>query len=515
MFLYFLLLLVFYALTNHFLNKFRNFPPIPFPTLPIIGHLYLLIKPHHFHRTLTKISNRFGPVFLLRFGSRRILIISSPSAAEECLKQKDVFFANRPLDLLSGKHLGYNYTTIATSSYNDHWRNLRRISTFEILSVNRLNTLLHIRTDEVRLLVHRLLHLQNQEDRNPVLDMRPLFTEVTLNIMMRMIAGKRYYEDCVVSKEDAEEAETFRKMIKESIELTSYSSVRDYLPVLRWVGVGRGFEKSLIELQKKRDGFMHILIEQHKKNMASSNSNSSHDEKKTKTMIGVLLSLQESEPEYYKDEIIKGLVLDLLAAGTETSAGTMEMALSFLLNHPEAMKKAHTELVNCVGHGRLVNESDLANLPYLHCIIKETLRLIPPGPLIPHASSKETTVSGYHVPGGCMVLVNIWAIQRDPNVWAEPNKFKPERFLEGAELREGFKLLPFGYGRRICPGENLALRMVGLTLASIIQCFEWERVTEKMVDMDETARGLTVSLTNPLQAMCRPRSTMMNVLSQI
>ncbi|KAM6554243.1 hypothetical protein CsatB_015005 [Cannabis sativa] len=333
---------------------------------------------------------------------------------------------------------------------------------------------------------------------------------------MRMIVGKRYYEDCIVSSKDSEEAEMFRGMITESLRSASYVLVSDFLPILRMFGFEKKLHKKMIELRNNRDRFMQILINQHKttpKTDCSSNSNESKNN--VKSMIEVLMALQESEPEYYKDEIIKGLLLDLLAAGTETSTTTMEIALSFLLNHPEAMEKAHMELVNIIGNDRLVNESDLAKLPYLHAIIKETLRLLPPGPVIVHASSNETTISGHRVPAGCMVLFNMWAIHRDPMIWAEPDKFMPERFLENEGLGEGFTLLPFGYGRRVCPGENLAWRMMGLTLATIIQCFEWERMSHKMVDMSEYVRGLSLSLTNPLQAKCRPRSTMIKVISQI
>ncbi|XP_062113868.1 isoflavone 2'-hydroxylase-like [Humulus lupulus] len=513
MFIYFPLFLIIFFITSHLYNKVQNFPPTLFPTLPIIGHLYILKNTNHFHRTLTQISKWLGPVFHLWFGTHPVLVISSPSTAEECLKQKDTIFANRPLGLTSGKTIYYNYTTLVTSPYNDHWRKLRRISTLEILGANRLSALSYMRTDEVRLLVLRLLRLWDQDDNTPTLNMRSLFMEVTLNTMMRMIVGKRYYEDCIVS----EEAEMFQEMITQTPKLSSYTLISDFIPMLRIFGYEKKIRKNMIELQNNRDKFMQNLIEQQKK-ATKNDDNSLSQEKKMKTMIEVLLTLQESEPEYYKDEIIKGLMLDLIIAGSDTSAGTMEIALSFLLNHPEVMKKAHSELVNCVGEDRLVNESDLAKLPYLHSIIKETLRLLPPGPLIARASSKETTIGGYRVPIGCMVLINTWAIQRDPNTWVEPNKFMPERFLknEGLAPRElGFTFLAFGNGRRTCPGENLAWRMVGLTLATIIQCFEWERVSEKMVDMSEHLRGLTLSMTNPLLAKCQPRSTMMKVLSQI
>lgn len=205
----------------------------------------------------------------------------------------------------------------------------------------------------------------------------------------------------------------------------------------------------------------------------------------------------------------------LLTAGTDTSAGTMEWAMSLLLNNPKVLKKAQAEIDNLVGHDRLIDETDLAKLPYLHCIINETMRMYPAGPLlVPHESSEDCLVGGFHVPRGTILLVNMWAIQNDPKIWEEPTSFKPERF-EGFEgVRDGFKLMPFGSGRRGCPGEGLAMRIVGLALGSLIQCFEWERIGKEMVDMSEGA-GLTMPKAQPLQANCRPRSAMVNLLSQV
>lgn len=205
----------------------------------------------------------------------------------------------------------------------------------------------------------------------------------------------------------------------------------------------------------------------------------------------------------------------LLAAGTDTSAATIEWAMSLLLNHPEVLQRAQAEINGVVGSSRLVSESDLTRLPYLHCIINETLRMYPAGPLlVPHESSEECHVGGYRVPGSTMLLVNLYSIHRDPKYWPEPAKFKPERF-EGMEgVRDGHKMMPFGSGRRGCPGENLALRMVGVTLGLLIQCFEWDRVSEELVDMTE-GTGLTMPKARPLIARCRTRESMKPLLSQI
>ncbi|KAG8654798.1 cytochrome P450 81Q32 [Manihot esculenta] len=496
MILHFLLFLVFYVLTKHFLNKIQNLPTSPFPALPIIGHLHLLNKP--LHRSLSTISKRYGPILLLQFGSRRVLLVSSPSAAEECFTKNDIIFANRPR-LLAGKHIGYNFTSLAWAPYGDLWRNHRKLSSLEILSSHRLELLSGIRSDEVKLLIRRLFR-----NKDEIVDLKSAFFQLILNVMMRMIAGKRYYNENV---EEVEEVASFQEIVRETFQMAT-SNMGDFLPLLAKVG---GVEKRLLDLQKRRDGFIQSLIEEHRNKMTIS-----LPDEKNKTFIEVLLTLQQSDPESYTDQTIKSIMMALLGAGTDTSATTMEWAMSLLVNNPEILKKAQKEIDNVMGYDHLITESDTSKIPYLQCIISEVLRMYPAGPLlVPHESSEECSIGGYRVPPGTMLLVNVWSIQNDPQVWDEPQKFIPERF-DGREavVRDGFRLMPFGSGRRSCPGEGLALRMVGLTLGSVLQCFEWERVGNEMVDMTEGV-GLTMPKAQPLLVKCRPRPSMVNLLSQV
>nr|WQI83140.1 CYP81B303 [Corydalis yanhusuo] len=500
----FLLFLALIFFTKRLFKTPKNLPPTP-PSLPILGHLHLLKKP--LHRTLSKFSNKFGPIISLRFGSRPVLVISSPSLAEECFTTNDVVFANRPR-LLIGKHLGYNYTNLVWAPYGHNWRNLRKITTLEIFSSNRLQMFSNIRTDEVKSMVKRFGSGFENGGEYRTVEMKQTLFELTLNVMMRMVAGKRYYGEEV---EDMEEAKRFREMVVETFYLAGASNIADFLGGLKWLGIN-GLEKRVVRLKEKRDVFFRGLIEERRAKTMMNN-----DEERSKlTMIDVLLSSQKNEPEYYSDQMIIGVIGVLLSAGTDTSAGTMEWAMSLLVNNPEVIKKAQAEIDIIVGQDRLLNESDLAKLPYLHAIIIETLRLYPAGPLlVPHESSEECTIGGYKIPRGTMLLVNLWAIQNDPKLWDEPRNFKPERFegLEG-ERREGYKLMPFGTGRRGCPGEGLAMRVVGLGLGCLIQCFEWDRVGKELEDMTE-GPGLTLPKAQPLEAKCRPRPNMVHLLSQL
>ncbi|KAJ0818850.1 putative oxidoreductase [Helianthus annuus] len=501
-----LLLTTAFLLTGGLLRRSTTtLPPTVFPTLPIIGHLYLLKKP--LYRTLAKISSKHGPILFLRFGTRRVLLISSPTAAEECFTKNDIVFANRPR-FLAGKILGYNYTSFGWAPYGDHWRNLRRISTVEILSSHRLNELHDIRTDEARLLVQKLMSTCSC----PV-NLSLLFSEMTMNMMMRMISGKRFFG----GNNEGEEGKRFKEIVKESFSVSGASNLGDYLPVLNWFGVN-GLEKKMIALQRKRDLFIQGLVDHLRKGvMEAGNDDSSKKKKKKKkknTMIEVLLQLQEADPEYYTDKLIKSFVLNLLTAGTDTSTATMEWAFSLLLNHKHVLNKARDEIDTHVGKDRLVEESDMANLPYLLCIVNETMRMYPAGPLlVPHESSDDCVVGGYHIPRGTMLIVNQWAIHHDPSLWKDPEMFKPERFegLEG-RTRDGFRFMPFGFGRRSCPGEGLAMHIVGLTLGLLIQCFDWERISEELIDMTE-GPGLTMPKAQSLIATCRPRPVTCNLLA--
>ncbi|KAJ9559896.1 hypothetical protein OSB04_005056 [Centaurea solstitialis] len=508
-----LIFLAISTISNYIFHKLHNLPPTPWlhPQLPLIGHLYLLRKP--LHRSLAKLSAKHGPIQLLQFGSRRVLVVSSPSLAEECLTTNDITFANRPC-LLAGKYLGYNYTSLVFAPYGDHWRNLRRVSALEILSCHRLREFEPIRADEMVRMPRRQGRIcRAQIPRcTEVVQVKPFLVDLTLNAMMRMISGKRYYygRDDVITEEEKKKADRFQEMVVEISEVMGATNVGDYLPVLRWFGVSK-LEKRLICLQAKRDLFMKELVEELKEGL---NKSLNEEKKKRNNMIEMLLSLQKTEPECYTDEMIRSIMLVMLAGGTGTSISTMEWAMSLLLNNPNVLKKSQAEIDKYVGADRLIQESDMTNLPYLGCIIKETIRMFPPGPLLPHESAKDCKVGGYHIPSGTMLLVNVWGIQNDPTIWDNPETFRPERF-EGLEgYRDGFKYMPFGFGRRSCPGEGMATRMVAMGLGSLIQCFEWERTSESKVDLSEGV-GITIPKAISLEAICRPRSTMLNLLPHL
>ncbi|KAK3411998.1 hypothetical protein EUGRSUZ_I00749 [Eucalyptus grandis] len=469
----------------------KNLPPSP-PSFPIIGHLHHLKLP--LHRTFHSLSAKYGPIMTLRFGVRRFVVVSSLPLAEECFTKNDIVLANRP-KMFKGKHLGYNNTTLVSAPYGNHWRNLRKIATIEVLSSHRLNLLSHVRRDEIHRLMLRLAHGEFQSHHR--VELRTLFSELTFNIMMRMIAGKRYYGEGVTI--DEAEARDARKLIKQIAGTGGLSYAGDFLPILKLVDYN-GVKKRVLEPKEKIDAFIQGLIDEHRRKKG--------DPEFADSMISHLLHLQESQPEDYSDFTIKGLVFALLVAGTDTSSVTLEWIMANLLNNPEKLKKAQDDIDSIIGQDRLMEESDVSNLPYLQCIIFETLRLNTTTPLlVPHVSSADCTIGGHFVPRETIVMVNAWAIHRDPKLWEDPLSFKPERF-EGSGGEKQYKLiLPFGLGRRACPGAPLAQRVMGWTLGLLLQCFDWKRLSEEEIDMRE-GRGTIMPKEVPLEIMCKIRPFM-------
>ena len=289
-FLSFALVVGFIAAAAYLFRSKLNLPPSPIG-FPVIGHLHLLKDP--MHRCLRDLSLNLGPVFSLKLGSCRAVVITSASAAEEFLThENDVVFANRPISTLF-KIAGYNNTIVTVAPYGDHWRNLRRICNAEIFSTVRLRESLGIRRDEVRSLL-RTIHAATSKGGSNLLELRPLLYGFTLNVVMRMVAGKRYYG------EENVDAKEVQELIRETFELAGLTYVGDFLPIWKLFDFDR-YIKRAKKLGSKLDKFLQGLVDENRANRGKNEFKN--------TMITHLLTLQESQPDYYTDEIIKGLVL--------------------------------------------------------------------------------------------------------------------------------------------------------------------------------------------------------------
>lgn len=464
-------------------RKDLNLPPSP-PGIPFIGHLHLL--KHPVHKNLFKLSQKLGPVFSLRFGSRLAVVVCSPSLAEECFTKTDLIMANRPT-LLHSKYLAYDNTIASTAPYGDHWKNLRKIMAMEVFSTARLNAFTTLRQEEMEIV------LQNLSSRVfAKVQLKALFGGLNLNVVTRMMAGKRYYGK---GFEDSKESREFRGIASEIFAYSGAWNPIEYVPFLQWINY-KNYETNLKKIHKKLDDLLQGLVDERRRLG------------KGITMVDQLLTLQKSDPEYYNDTLIKGLILVMITAGTDTTAVTMEWTMASLLNNPQILKKAQAEIDTHVGQDRLLEEKDVVNLKYLQAIISEGLRMFPAGPLlVPHMPSEKCKVAGYDIPANTIILANAWAIGRDADTWDDPLEFKPERFLEDDGEEKKSKLISFGWGRRACPGEGLAHRVMGVGLGSLLQCFEWKRTTEELIDFTE-GEGITMAKLVPLEGMCRNRDIM-------
>ncbi|KAJ0978387.1 hypothetical protein J5N97_013861 [Dioscorea zingiberensis] len=241
-------------------NTNMNLPPSP-PSLPIIGHLHLFKKP--LHRTLVNLSEAYGPVFLLRFGVRLVIIVSSHSLVQECFTKNDINFANRP-QFSSGRHLSYNYTIIGVAPYGEHWRNLRHILTLELFSTTRLQSLTTVRASEVNALLRLLLHEYNSNEQGGFqkVELKPKFFELVFNVILRTVDGKRV------------------------------SNIGDFLPILRLFDF-QGGKKKVMKLEKLWDDHLQLLINEHR------NGSIMNGKERQRTMIDVLLSMQQADPDIY------------------------------------------------------------------------------------------------------------------------------------------------------------------------------------------------------------------------
>ncbi|KAG6383564.1 hypothetical protein SASPL_156679 [Salvia splendens] len=306
----------------------------------------------------------------------------------------------------------------------------------------------------------RILRRLRKESGKRV-DLTNVIYAFSFNVVMRGITGKLIVGEEEIGTEAGREIlQSMRGMFSPTVLM----GMCDYFPILRWIGY-KGLEKKAVLMHRKRDEFLQAMVDEIREE---------EEKRRGSNLIERLLSVQASEPHLYNDDVIKGILVIMLTAGTDTSALTMEWAMSNLLTQPRVLQKLQQEIDKNIGHDHLINDADLPKLPYLRCVVNETLRLHPVTPLLlPHLSSEQCRVGGYDIPRGTILLVNAWAVHRGLSQWDEPEKFYPERF-EGLEAeREGSRFLPFGMGRRACPGAAMGMRTVSLALGAFVQCFDW------------------------------------------
>ncbi|XP_058742877.1 cytochrome P450 71D10-like [Vicia villosa] len=470
---YFLLLLVLLKIAKMSCKKsVVNLPPGPW-TLPLIGNIHQIISSSLPHHCFKKLADKYGPLMHLKLGQVPYIIVSSPEMAKEIMKTQDLIFCDRP-NLLLSTIFSNNGRDIAFSAYGEYWRQLRKICVVELLSAKRVDSFRSIREEECSVLIKSISACEAS-----VVNLKEKIFSMTCGITMRAAFGKK-----------SRHQQEFKSAINKIVFLLGGFCISDLYPSFK---IFRSLSRSktkMEKLQRELDIIMQDIID-HKRCHRDTNTDAD--------LVDVLLKIQQENDNSehpLSDESIKSVVLDMFGAGSETSSGIVLWAMSEMVKNPKVMEAAQAEVRSVFDKKGYVDETDLHLLVYLKCVIKETLRLHPSLPLlIPRESRENCQINGYDIPAKTRVMINAWAIGRDPKYWVEVESFKPERFHNNAIDFRGtdFEYLPFGAGRRMCPGIAFGIPNVELPLANLLYHFDWKLpngMKNEELDMTE-AFGIT------------------------
>ncbi|KAL6514747.1 Cytochrome P450 [Orobanche gracilis] len=495
-----LVIFLYYFLRHMIIHWHRKpLPPGPKPW-PIIGNLvHIGDKPH---QTMTSMAGVYGPLMHLKMGFVHVIVAASASVAEQLLKVHGANFSNRPPSS-GGKHIAYDYHDLVFAPYGPRWRTLRKICAVHLFTGRALDDYRHVRQEEVAIFAQSLASAHGKS----LVNLGQSLNVCSTNTMARMTIGWRLVGYGIHGGVDAK-AEEFKSMVVELMTLAGLFNIGDFIPPLEVFDL-QGLAKKMKRVHKRFDALLNKILEEHKLM-----HNASRNVDLLSTLIGLNNVEHGNELGKLTDTDIKALLLNLLSAGTDTSSSTIEWALVELIRHPSILTRAQQELDSVVGKNRLVTEADLSQLTFLQAIVKETFRLHPATPLsLPRMANENCEINGYFIPKGSTLLVNIWAIGRDPNVWTDPLEFRPERFLLDGERPNvdvqgnHFEVIPFGAGRRICVGMRLGLRMVQFITATLIHAFDFELpdgLQREKLDMEEEF-GISLQRAVPLLVHPMPR----------
>ncbi|GMN31314.1 hypothetical protein TIFTF001_003203 [Ficus carica] len=473
-------------------------PIIPGPRgFPILGSLHLMANLAH--RRLASAASGIGAKRLMAYslGETRVVITCDPDVAKEILNSSA--FADRPIKE-SAYSLMFN-RAIGFAPYGVYWRTLRRIAATHMFSPRQISASeeqrLRIANQLVAMIARHYTYDHDQQyDRNPF-QVRAVLKQASLHNMMGSVFGRRYE----LASSNAE-SDDLSRLVEEGYELLGKLDWSDHLPWIGSLDLQR-IRFRCSQLVPKVNRFVSRIIQEHRANYKSGGNN--HD------FVDVLLSL--NGPDKLSDHDMIAVLWEMIFRGTDTVAVLIEWILARMVLHPDIQSKVHDELDRVVGISRPLTESDIASTVYLPAVVKEVLRLHPPGPLLSWARLAiiDTVVDGYHVPAGTTAMVNMWAITRDPQVWPDPLEFKPERFASGpgadvefSVMGSDLRLAPFGSGRRACPGKALGLATVTFWVGTLLHEFKWVGSDHDPVDLSEVLR-LSCEMANPLAVKVHPR----------
>ncbi|CAN8312124.1 unnamed protein product [Cochlearia groenlandica] len=453
-------------------------PPGP-KRLPIIGNLHNIKG--LLHTCFQNLSLKHGPVMLLRFGFVPVVIISSKEGAEEALKTQDLECCSRP-ETVATRMISYNFEDIGFAPYGEEWKALRKLVVVELLNTKKFQSFRYIREEENNLLVKKLR--ESALTQSPVNLKKTLFTLIA-SIVCRLAFGINIHKCEFVDEQNVAELVHKFELLIEGIAFS------DYFP-----GVGRlidrisGKNRTLNNVFTELDMFFQNILDDH---LNPERTVSEKNPDVVDVMVA-LMKKQEKDGDSFKltTDHFKGIISDIFLAGVNTSVITLIWAMTELIRNPRVMEKVQGEIREMLGEKERITEDDLNKLHYFKLVVKETFRLHPAAPLLlPRETMSQVKIQGYDIPAKTQMMINVYAIARDPKLWTEPDEFNPDRFLDSSIDYRGlnFELLPFGSGRRICPGMNMGIANVELGLLNLLYFFDWvlpEGKTVKDIDLEET-----------------------------
>ncbi|XP_057792637.1 salviol synthase-like [Salvia miltiorrhiza] len=458
------LLSTFIFLKNGSQKSNGKFPPGP-RKLPLIGNIHNLMGAVP-HRALHQLAQKLGPMMGLQLGELSVVVISSADAAKQIMSTHDVNFASRP-PITTVEIIGYGCTTITFSPYGEYWRRLRKICTLELLSAKRVESFRSLREEVFVDLSRRFASMEGSE-----INFSDEFNSATYAVISRAVIGDEKKQHLALLHH-----------VKEMVDLSAGFDISEFFPSIKLFKLVSRLRRRLIVLHKEIDGILENVINQHR----IANSVNHED------LLDVLL-------KYHQDGLtmdnIKSVVGDMIGAGSDTSSTLMEWVMSELLKNPRILERAQQEVRKVFDEEGYVDESLIPQLKYLKSVVKETLRIHPPVPLLlPRLCGETCEIDGYEIPAETKIIVNAWAINRDPKYWDDPDCFQPERFMDNVVDYKGnhFEYIPFGAGRRICPGMAFGMANVELPLGLFLYHFDWKLgggMKPQDLDMEE-AFGVT------------------------
>ncbi|KAL1568056.1 trans-cinnamate 4-monooxygenase [Salvia divinorum] len=464
-------------------------PPGPM-SVPIFGNWFQVGDDLN-HRNLTAYARRFGDIFLLRMGQRNLAVVSSPDLAREVLHAQGVAFGSRPrnlvYDILTGRGRDMTF-----SVYGDHWRKMRRVMTAPFFTSKVAE---QYRTGWEAEAAAVVEDVKGMAAAGIVI--RKRLQRMMYNNIYRIMFDRRFEGDEDPLFVELKMLNGERSRLAQSFDY----NYGDFIPILR--PFLRGYLSLCEQVAKRRSRlFKDDFIEARKKLVSTKASE--------KCAMDHILEAQQ-KGELNEDNVIC-IVENINSAGIETTLWGMEWCIAELVNHPEIQTKLRLELDTVLGPGVQITEPDTAKLPYLQAVIKETLRLRMPVPLlVPHMNLQDAKLGGFHIPAESKVLVNAWWLANNPDHWKKPEEFRPERFLEeeaGVEANgNDYRFLPFGVGRRSCPGVLLALPILGITIGRLVQNFELLAPPgQSKIDTSEKAGQFSLHILKHSTIVMKPRS---------